>query len=163
MVFNVCYRFLSNYDDANDCAQETFVKVFRNLDKFKFESAFSTWLYRIAVNTCKSRMASLQYRIEKISVPIDKQRETQNGNFPFEIKDETYSPENLVEKKEVKLMVHKAIDSLPEKQRMLIILRDLECLPYDEIVKITGFKLGTVKSKIARARQALVQKIKEVI
>ncbi len=163
MVFNICYRFLGNYDDADDSAQETFVKVYKNLSRFKFESHFSTWLYRIAVNTCKSKLSSIHYRFGKTMIPIDKPKNCNNGIYPMEIKDETYLPEKMIEEKEMKLMIHSAIDSLPEKQKTLVVLRDIEGLPYEEIVQITGLKLGTVKSKLARARQSLVIKLSEVI
>jgi len=62
MIFNVCYRILGDYEDADDCAQETFIKVYRSLKSFRFESGFSTWIYRIAVNTCKNKLSSMKYR-----------------------------------------------------------------------------------------------------
>ncbi|MDD5270806.1 MAG: sigma-70 family RNA polymerase sigma factor, partial [Candidatus Omnitrophica bacterium] len=70
-VFNLCYRFLGNYEEVDDCAQETFVKVYRSLKGFRRESSVSTWIYRIAVNTCKNRVASAQYRRSRNMVRLD--------------------------------------------------------------------------------------------
>ena len=70
-IFNISFRFLGDYDEANDCAQETFVKVYRSLRKFRFQSSFSTWLYRIAVNTCKNRISSSHYRRDRKSTRLN--------------------------------------------------------------------------------------------
>ena len=161
-VFNLCYRFMGDYDEADDAAQETFVKVYRNLKKFRFESSFSTWIYRIAVNTCKNKMSSLNYRINQQMIRLDKPKTSSNGVYPMEIEDHTHSPERLVERKEKQQLIQKAINSLPGKHRRLVVLRDIEGLSYEEIVGITGNKLGTVKSKLARARELLRKKLKGV-
>ena len=162
-IFNLCYRFMNDYDEADDAAQETFVKVYRNLKKFRFESSFSTWIYRIAVNTCKNKMSSLNYRINQQMIRLDKPKTSNNGVYPMEIEDYTHSPERLVERKEKQHIIQKAINSLPVKHRRLVVLRDIEGLSYEEIVEITGNKLGTVKSKLARARELLRKKLKGVI
>ncbi|MBI2447121.1 MAG: sigma-70 family RNA polymerase sigma factor [Candidatus Omnitrophica bacterium] len=91
-VFNLCYRMLGNYEDANDSAQDTFVKVFSSLNKFRMESAFSTWLYRIAVNTCKNKFASAEYRHREKMVRIDDPEESEEGNHQMEIRDESSAP-----------------------------------------------------------------------
>ncbi len=162
-IFNLCYRFLGDYDEADDAAQESFVKVYRNLKKFKFESSFFTWLYRITVNTCKNKMSSLNYRINQQMIRLDKPRTSNNGVYPVEIENHTHSPDRLFERKEKQQLIQKAVNSLPGKQQRLVVLRDIEGLSYEEIVEITGYKLGTVKSKLSRARQLLRKKLKEVI
>ncbi len=163
MIFNLCFRFLNDYDEADDCAQDTFVKVYRSLNGFKFEASFSTWLYRIALNTCKNKVASLKYRLEKQMVRLDKPRQSDNGDYQMEVGDNKHSPEIVVERKEQGLQLQNAIDSLPAKQKQMILLRDVEGLAYDQISEITGDKLGTVKSKLARAREMLRNKLKGVI
>ncbi|MDY6969474.1 MAG: sigma-70 family RNA polymerase sigma factor [Spirochaetota bacterium] len=154
-VFNLCYRLLGDYDEANDCAQETFIKVYKNLNKFKFKSTFSTWLYTITINTCKNRFSSLEYRNNKKIVRIDNPGRTKETVKSLEISDNSFNPETKLERKERKKVIQDAIDSLPQNQKILIILRDIEGKSYDEIVEITGLRLGTVKSKLARARHHL--------
>ena len=162
-AFNLCYRFLGNYEEANDCAQEAFVKAYRYLKDFRFESAFSTWLYRITVNVCKNRLTSLDYRQSKKMVRLDNPKQTDSGSYNVEIADESLSPVVEVERKEKENLIQEAIDSLPDEQKTMVVLRDVEGLSYDEIVKITGYKLGTVKSKLSRAREALMEKLKGMI
>ena len=159
-VFNLCYRFLGDHQEANDLAQETFIKVYGSLKKFRMESSFSTWLYRIAVNTCKNRVKSLEYRFKKRMKRLDSQEVTNGNNPSFEIADESQSPLIAFEEKERALIIQKAIDSLPEAKKTMVLLRDIEGLSYDEIVEVTGLNLGTVKSKLARARSDLRKKLR---
>ena len=163
MVFNLCFQILGDYDEANDSAQETFIKVYKNINKFRFESSFSTWLYRIAVNTCKNRVTSSKYKLKKKMLRIDNPGPGNPGTERIEIKDNSYSPDKLYEKNEKKKAIHDAIDSLPGKLKVLVILRDIEGKSYEEISEITGIKLGTVKSSLARARRNLREKLKGVI
>ena len=161
-VFNLCYRFLGDHQEANDSAQEIFIKVYGSLQKFRMESSFSTWLYRIAVNTCKNRVKSLEYRFKKRMKRLDSQEVTNGNNPSFEIADESQSPLISFEEKERALMIQKAIDSLPEAKKTMVLLRDIEGLSYDEIVEVTGLNLGTVKSKLARARSDLRKKLRPI-
>ncbi|MBF0537272.1 MAG: sigma-70 family RNA polymerase sigma factor [Nitrospirae bacterium] len=160
-VFNMCYRMMGDYDEANDCAQETFIKVYRAVGGFRGESSFSTWLYRIAVNTCKSRLTSLKYLFFKRMLSTNP---TDGDNFtPGDIPDERFSPEHHLQKRQQDEAIQRAIRSLPLQQRTVVILRDIEGLSYDEIASITGLKSGTVKSKIARGRQTLRERLRAVI
>lgn len=158
-VFNLCYRFMGNYEDANDCAQDAFVKAYRSLQKFKFQSAFSTWLYRITVNTCKNKLDSLSYRFGKMMLRLHRDKD----DPPVEVKDETRSPEVELESAERSKTIQKAIAALPGDQKSVVVLRDIEGLSYDEISAITGYNLGTVKSKLFRARGELRKKLKGLI
>lgn len=162
-VFNLCYRLLGDYQEANDSAQETFVRVYQSLNKFRKESKFSTWLYRIAVNTCKNRLKSLEYRFGKKMVRFDNPQSAEDGPPSMEIRDEAISPFAELEKKEKLKTIHKAIESLPAAKKTVVILRDVEGLSYEEIAGITGYNLGTVKSKLARARSDLREKLKGVV
>ncbi len=160
-VFNLCYRILGDYEEADDCAQDAFVKMYRSLHRFRFEAAFSTYLYRIAVNTCKNKLKSKEYRYSRKMVRLANPKE--EGMHTIEIRDESLSPLTQLERKEKENIVQEAINSLPPEQKNLVVLRDIEGLSYEEIVRVTGYKLGTVKSKIARAREKLRDKLKGLI
>jgi RNA polymerase sigma-70 factor (ECF subfamily) len=159
-LFNTIYWFLGDYEEANDCAQETFIKLFRSLKKFRFESAFSTWLYRIAINTSKNRLKSSEYRWKKKTVPIEKPEGSKGGNPSLEIKDDSPTPVIELEKKERLRLIKEAINSLSKEQNRVIVLRDIQGLSYEEIADITGLNLGTIKSRIARGRLELRDKLK---
>ena len=162
-VFNMCYRFLGDYEEANDSAQETFIKVYRSLKKFRFESAFSTWLYRIAVNTCKNKLKSSAYGQEKKMIPLDNPVSPERVMPALEIRDESQSPANELEKKEKMRVIQEAINALPPEQREVVTLRDIEGFSYEEVAEITGINLGTVKSRLARARLDLRKRLRSVI
>ncbi len=162
-LFNLCYRLLGDYEEANDSAQETFIKVYRALKKFRFESAFSTWLYRIAVNTCKNKLKSSAYRQKRKMVPLDNPVLANRSRPSREIQDESQSPAIELEKKERMRIIQEAINALPPEQKEVVTLRDIEGFSYEEVAEITGFNLGTVKSRLARARQDLRKKLRSVI
>lgn len=161
MVFNLCFRIIGDYDDANDCAQETFIKVYNSLKTFRFESSFTTWLYRIAVNTCRNRISSSDSRIRKKMVRINNPGGA--GSDPIEIRDCSFDPDVMFENNERTRLVHNAIDALPGDLKILIVLRDLEGNSYEEISEMTGVNLGTVKSRLARARHLLRETLREAL
>ena len=154
-VFNLVYWFLGDYQEANDCAQETFIKVFRSLKRFRFESAFSTWLYRIAMNTCKNRVKSSAYKWKMRTVPLGNPEGSRGGNPHIEIEDDSQSPMNELERRDRLALIREAINSLPGEQNRVVVLRDIQGLSYEEIAETTGLKLGTVKSRLARGRLGL--------
>jgi RNA polymerase sigma-70 factor (ECF subfamily) len=154
-VFNLCFRLLGDYDDADDCAQEVFIKVSRALKNYRFESRFSTWLYRVTVNTCKNKFRSRDYRLRSKKVRIDTVIPMEDNEKIVDIENGAGSPATELLRKEIDRLIQKAIDALPPKQKLVVVLRDIEGKSYEEIVGITGFKLGTVKSKLSRARQQL--------
>jgi RNA polymerase sigma-70 factor (ECF subfamily) len=160
-VFNLCYRLLGDYDDADDCAQEVFIKVFRSLGSFRFESSFKTWLYRVATNTCKNRLRSLEYRLGLKKVRLDMTED--NGQKTTEIANHSQSPSTALKRKEIGRLIQDAISKLPTDQRMVVVLRDMEGRSYEEIVEITGLRLGTLKSKLSRARLKLRQSLEGAI
>lgn len=162
-VFNVCFRLMGDYQEADDCAQETFVKVFRSLRNFRFESSFTTWLYKIAVNTCKNRLASAALRHRRKTVTIDPPNAGSQHDASLHIADPAPSPLNYLENKERERLLQSAINALPDEAKAVVVLRDIEGLTYEEIANITGYNLGTVKSKLARARKQLRDSLKGVI
>ena len=159
-LFNLVYWFLGDYQEANDCAQETFINVFRSIKTFRFESAFSTWLYRIAVNTCKNRIKSSAYRWKKKTVSLETSGGTTNGNPFSEIVNGSPTPVMALEKKEKMMRIQKAINSLSEEQKKVVVLRDIQGFSYQDISDITGLNLGTVKPRLARGRLELRNQLK---
>jgi RNA polymerase sigma-70 factor, ECF subfamily len=162
-VFNLCIRFLSDYHEAEDTTQDVFVKAYSALKAFRFESSFFTWLYRIAVNTCKNKVKSLEYRNRKIDTRIDLQEESIEIHQSEQVEASQINPASDLEKKETMKTLQRAIDSLPSDQKSVVILRDIQGLSYEEITDITGFKLGTLKSRLSRARNALKEKLGDII
>ena len=162
-VFNLCYRILGDYNEANDYAQETFIKAFKSLKGFRFESSFSTWLYRIAVNNCKNRLRSLEKRYQGKTVSLENTNYPGKGNPAFEIRDDSSSPANELERKEKSAFIQTAINSLPAEQKIVIILREIEGRSYEEIAETTGLALGTVKSRLARGRMELKNKLRKIL
>ena len=160
-VFNMCYRFLGDYQEAEDTAQDVFLKAYSSLKMFRFKSSFYTWLYRITVNTCKNRLKSLGYRLMKMRVSLsDAENEDKDINLPSKtIADESKSPLLQIEKKERANLIQKAINSLSSEHKSVVILRDIEGFSYEEIADITGIKPGTIKSTLSRARLCLREKL----
>jgi RNA polymerase sigma-70 factor (ECF subfamily) len=159
-LFNMVYWFLGDYNEANDCAQETFIKAFKSIKKFRFESAFSTWLYRIAVNTCKNRIKSSAYRWKKRTVSLETSSGSKNDKPLSEIVNDSPTPVMALEKKERMIQIQTAIHSLPEEQNQVVVMRDIQGLSYQDISDITGLNLGTVKSRLARGRLELRNRLK---
>ncbi|SCG83122.1 RNA polymerase sigma-H factor Sigma-30 [Proteiniborus sp. DW1] len=150
-AYNIALRMLKNPEDAMDVSQEAFIKVFRSIKTFNFESAFSTWLYRIVTNTCLDFLRKRNSNVYSIDNPI----QTEEGEIERDIPDEADSPEELLEKKLTKEMVNNSINKLEENHRIVIILRDIQGFSYEEISKILDCSIGTVKSRINRARKNL--------
>ncbi len=161
-IFGLCFRFFDDRDEADDAAQDTFVKVFRSLDTFRFESSFSTWLYRIAVNTCKNRRQSLAARLRRRMLRIVPQGDCDAPGTCGEPGDDSRSPGTLYDRKAAGRAVAAAIAQLPPGHREVVLLRDIEKLPYEEIAAVLGLELGTVKSRLARARAKLQERLKDL-
>ncbi len=162
-IFNLCYRFLGDYEEANDSAQEAFIKAYGSLKTFRLESAFSTWLYRIAVNTCRNKLGSSAYKAKRKTVSLDNPGNPSDRSSPMEIQNGTPSPLARMEQRESMGLLQAALDSLPAEFKMVVALRDVEGLSYEDIAEITGLNLGTVKSRIARARTDLRNKLRGVL
>jgi RNA polymerase sigma-70 factor (ECF subfamily) len=162
-IFNLCFRLMGEYQEADDCAQQTFVKVYRSLKGFRFEAEFATWLYTIAVNTCRNRLASAEFKARRKMVALDPAEDTGRSVGLSDLADPSPSPLAQLQQKELSSLLQNAIDDLPEEARAVVVLRDMEGLSYEEIAQVTGYNLGTVKSKLARARKALKESLQGVI
>ncbi len=158
-IFNLCYWSLNDYQEADDTAQDVFIKLFQSIDTFRQDAAFSTWLYRIAVNTCKNKQKSLYFRLLKKRKSID---QPDIGGRIREPDDPAASPGRQLDAKESAETIHRAIQTLAKKKRTVLLLRDIEGMTYDEIAEITGLKMGTVRSTLARARDELKQKLTRI-
>ncbi len=152
IIYNISYRMFNNEEDAKDMTQEIFVKLYKNLDKFDENAKFSTWIYRIAVNAC---IDEIRKRKGKETVSINEMIELDDGEVDKQFAADEPTPENKVICKEDIKHLKEAIESLPENHKVLIILRDIQGYSYEEIADITESNLGTVKSRISRARNHL--------
>lgn len=139
------------------------MKAFRSLHGFQFRSAFSTWLYAIGANTCRNRLASLDYRLKSRTISISHSTQRDMGSTAMDLEDPSPSPLAQLSRNERDRLVQDAIQSLPAEARTVVVLRDVEGLSYEEVAEITGYNQGTVKSKLARARQQLRETLKGVI
>lgn len=155
-VFSTIYYMVKNENEVEDIAQEVFVKIYRNLKNFKEESSLYTWIYRITINVCIDELKK-----RKNVVYIDEKIETADGEMEMQLEDTSKGPEHLAEDDELKRKITKCIRKLPVDQRTMIVLRDIKGFTYMEIAEMTKINLGTVKSKINRARAALKQILEE--
>ncbi len=153
-VYTLCFRILRNRDDAVDCAQEVFIRVYRSLGTFRHQSALTTWIYRIAVNTCRNLIARREYRSSSRVLSLGTGFDPGTAHED-RIAGDGFDPVETFERGEMNSLIMEAINSLPEDQRLVVLLRDVEGKSYGEISEIAGLKDGTVKSKLARARGRL--------
>ena len=159
-VFNMAYSMLSNYDDASDAAQEVFLKVYKNINKFEGKSSLSTWIYRICVNVCNDILRKRTRSIPVISL-FSSSKNDYDEEKPLEIKDDTPTPEERLEMTETQIEVRRALSELSDEFKTVITLYDLEGLSYDEISEILKCPVGTIKSRLNRARKALKKNLSE--
>ena len=148
-VYNLCLRMTGNPEDAADLAQEAFIKAWRGLSFYKFEASFSTWLYRLTSNVCIDFLRRRKRRDEVSLTTQDEQPEQ------IELPDLAPSPEEQMQTKQLRQAVASAMEQLEEEFRMVLTLRVVEELSYEEIAQIMDLKVGTVKSRLARAREKL--------
>lgn len=157
-VFGFCARMLGDRAEAEDLAQDVFLTLYKNAGNFRGESAFSTWLFRIAKNQTLNRIKYLERRGRS-----SRRRERDSEAHLARIVDPAaLGPDDLVAHRERATLVQAAIDELAEEHRTVVVLRDMEDMSYEEISEITGLPLGTVKSRIHRARSALAKRLSRI-
>lgn len=147
-AYNIALRYLRNENDAMDVLQESFIKIFRHLSKFKEDSKFDTWVYRIVVNTCNDYLRKNKNRYNEISTAssdIEDEKE-------FDIPDKIPPPEEIIINKEQSVYILDCLEKIPIEHKEVIILRDIKGFKYEEISVILNCSIGTVKSRISRAR-----------
>ncbi len=158
-VFNVCYRYLGRREEAEDMAQEVFINAFKYIDGFAGDSKLSTWLYTIASNVSKNRIKRLVVRHEGAKSAFDEEIGRNVAAAGVTAPSQPKRPDDYVEGQELEKIMQQAIAELDEDHRMLVVLRDIEELSYEEIAAITELAEGTIKSRLHRARLALRKKM----
>ena len=151
-IMSVLYGFLKNHSDAEDLSQQTFVKAWTNLEKFRGDSSFYTWIYRIAINLAKNFVKKPSTQFEKTSVSIDEHQ----YDLP-----EDLDPLSFISNEQLKSNLDSFISSMPEKLKTAFILREFEGKTYEEIAAVTNCPVGTVRSRIFRAREEIVNYFEE--
>jgi RNA polymerase sigma-70 factor (ECF subfamily) len=158
-VVKLVMRYVRNPAEAEDIAQDAFIKAYRALPQFRGDSAFYTWLYRIAINTAKNAVVARDRN------PVDFDLDMTNNDESYEMQGrlkDSETPEALVLTDEIRTTVNAAIANLPDDLRTAIVLRELEGLSYEEIAATMDCPVGTVRSRIFRAREAIDSRLREV-
>ena len=150
-VYTLCYRMLGDADSAADAAQDAFLAAFRNLRSFRGGS-FRSWMLRIATNTCYD-VLRIRKRRPSVSLDIDADGETESS--PLQIADTAESPDDFAQRRELAAAIQQGLTELPDEQRIVLILSDIQGLAYEEIAQITNSNLGTIKSRLSRGRARL--------
>ena len=154
---NFIFRYIGSYDECDDIVQDTFIKVYVSKHLYKEIAKFSTWIYTIAINLAKTKVIKKnRYKILSLSSAYG------DEDKDFDIPDDAYSPEMDADSKYQDAYIQKAMNSIPENYRKLVILRDVEDFSYEEIAQMTGLPMGTVKSRINRGREKLQKLLKDI-
>lgn len=159
-ILRLLSRMLRDQSEIEDVMQEAFIKAYRALPQFRGDSAFYTWLYRIAINTARNWMASQSRRPSSPSL-----HQSEDGETFDEIDNliDNNTPESLLASREIAESVNETIQALPAELRTAIVLREIEGLSYEEIAQAMGCPIGTVRSRIFRAREAIASKLRPII
>lgn len=155
-VFNLCVRYLREPELAEEIAQDVFVAIYKHVGTFQGTSKFSTWLFRIVANHCHNKSKYLRRRKHKQTESIDRPLETDDGEMQRELPDDPgRSPEELANRRLLNEQIQEAISHLDEDHRVIVLLRDVEDMSYEDIGEILDLPEGTVKSRLHRARNEL--------
>jgi RNA polymerase sigma-70 factor (ECF subfamily) len=161
-VYNLAYRLLGNREDALDAAQDAFLRCYRALRSFRGDAAFRTWLLGIAINVCRTRLAGAARRQQLHTQDLTRPDPGTGEMVPMDLPDPRPGPESAAHAGELRAAIARALAGLSPEHREVLLLRELGELEYDEVAAALGCALGTVKSRIARARAALRLALEEV-
>ncbi len=161
MVFNVCMKMVRNYDDALDVSQDVFISLYRNLKSFRGEALLSTYLYRICMNMCKNRLRARSRLRRKEPYSLDEPVMTDAGPVARQVDSGSPTPREEMAGKERQHMVREALDELKPEYKEILVLKEFERLKYTDIAAVLSIDIGTVKSRLSRAREELKQKLKK--
>ncbi len=157
-IYALAYRYMGNEEDAYDISQEVFLKAYRSLQTFEGTSSFGTWIYRVATNVCLDELRRRKNKIVPFS--LDEALATKDGDeVDIEIADKSPPPDILYEKKEFSQYIQTLLDEMKPEHKNIIILRDIMELSYEEITGVLNCSIGTVKSRLSRARNVLKEKL----
>jgi len=151
-VYNIALRMTGNPEDAQELAQDAIVRAFTSIGKFRGDSSFSTWLYRITINVCTD---FLRKRRKTTVISMEQGPVSNENNQGIQIEEEAPGPDELAEKKQLKELVREAIDLLSDEHKQVLILRDIMDMSYKEIANTLNVNEGTIKSRLNRARAGL--------
>lgn len=157
-VYNFIHRMIPSMQDAEDLTQETFVRAYLSIHSFQSRASLNTWLFRIATNLCID-YSRKNKKNQALMVSLSQENDNEENEVERDIPDQAFDPQRLLLNKELGHQLEKALRDLPEKLRTVVLLYDIEGLPYDEIAAIAGCPLGTVKSRLFNARSALRDKL----
>jgi RNA polymerase sigma-70 factor, ECF subfamily len=162
-VYTICFRLLNDAEDARDAAQETFLKIYRGLTGFRGESGLKTWIYRIAINQAMNQQRWWKRRRRDETVSLDLSRGDSSASFGDSIQGATASPEERAIDSEREHRLLRALAQIKREYRVVLMLREIEELSYEEIADTLEISIGTVKSRIARGREELRHRIREIM
>ncbi len=162
-ILNIAHRMTGSYEEACEVVQDAFLSAYRAMKKFRGESRFSTWLYRIAVNLSKNRVKQRKVRLQREGMSIDDPKETEEGQLKRDPPAQDPSVEEQMEKREVQAKVQGCIDLLDDQYREVLVLRDLQEFSYEEIGDMLKIPEGTVKSRLFRARDTIKDCLKKAL
>lgn len=151
-VYNIAYRMMGNEEDAKDMAQEALIKAYKNINRFKQESSFSTWLYRIVINVCKDELRKKQNKTLSLDQEIS---DSTTGIEIIEDERKNVNPVIVYEQHELKKEIYNALNTLSEEAKSIVVLKDIMGYSYQEIGEILEIPIGTVRSRLSRSRQSL--------
>ena len=160
-AFNVAFQLLRDPEDATEVAQDAFVRIYRSVGDFRGECEFTTWLHQIVVNLARNKHRWWKRRGRQVSVSLDSAVETADGEVPMQIADTIDAPDTQAVKAEFVELLSRRMHDLPRKFREVLVLRNVENLSYEEIAQVLDCSIGTVKSRIARAREVLRKSMKD--
>ncbi|WP_347986830.1 RNA polymerase sigma factor RpoE [Methylomonas sp. AM2-LC] len=158
-IVHLVNRYVKDPHEAQDVAQDTFIKAYRALADFRGESAFYTWLYRIAINTAKNYLLSRTRRHSEFELEMQDAEQVENA---LQLKD-MHTPEDQLMNEQIVEVIKLAIENLPEEMRIAITLREFEGMSYEEIAEAMDCPIGTVRSRIFRAREAIDEKLQPLL
>jgi RNA polymerase sigma-70 factor (ECF subfamily) len=160
-AFNVAFQLLRDHEDATEVAQDAFVRIYRSVGDFRGECEFTTWLHQIVVNLARNKHRWWKRRGRQASVSLDSPVETADGEVPVQIAGNTDAPDVQAVKTEFVELLSRHMSELPHKFREVLVLRNVENLNYEQIAGTLGCSIGTVKSRLARAREALRKSMRD--
>jgi RNA polymerase sigma-70 factor (ECF subfamily) len=151
-IYSIAYNMMNSREDAQDVTQETVLKIFRSLSMFNGKSTFSAWIYKVTTNTCLDELRKRKHTLLSI------EKMSEDG---VQFRDDAYTSEELLTQKLLGQRISAEIDTLSPDYKLMIVLRDVQGMSYQQIAEITGISIGTVKSRINRARRQLREKLED--
>jgi RNA polymerase sigma-70 factor, ECF subfamily len=158
-VYALLYRLTEDAEEARDLTQETFLKIFQNIDRFRGDADLKTWIYRIALNQARNRWRWWRRRRRDVTVSLDAEQGRDEQPLSARLRDSSIDPEQEALRREREMALRRALRTLGQTYREVVILRDVEGLSYEQVASTLEISIGTVKSRLSRGRQELRRKL----